>query len=130
MKVIDKYNVLTSRAKREPRCSYHMPGGPKFRNQFVNMTAGDVYGTILSQDELLVICHDGAFTFEPTDDDKVLIWTLGAEGGNKKSEGVIELAEHDQLVVSAQCRLKISCVKAGTIQFVGFPDLLPPSDKP
>lgn len=127
MKAIDKYNVLRSRLKYEARDSYHLPGGAKFRNMFVNMTEGDVYGSFVSEDELLIICHVGAFTFEPTDDDKVIIWTLGVEGGNKKSEGTTELAEHDQLVVSAKCRLKISCVKAGTIQIVGSPDLFPPA---
>ncbi len=128
MKVIDRYNVHLLRSKFDARYSYHMPGGAKFRNLFVNMTDGDVYGTFVSNDELLIICHVGAFTFEPVDDDKVIIRTMEASG-NKRSEGLTELAEHEQLVVSAQCRLKMSCVRAGTVQIVGTPDLLPPEDK-
>src|SRR5690349_21130755 len=122
MKVIDRYNTALLQSKRSSERHYHMPSGRTFRNLFLNLQAGGTYGPFSSDDELVILCHAGEFTVGAVDEEKLVIWTLELNG-NTRGEGETKLIERDQLVVSAQCHLKISCLQPGTIQIIGTPNV-------
>lgn len=123
MKHIARYNIKALLSKMSDKQHFHMEGGRTFRNQFLNLPEGFTYGPVVSKDELLIICHSGSFTVEMAGDEKLLIQALD-ENGITRTEKQTRLVENEQMVVSAECRLNISCHQAGTVQLVGTPTLL------
>jgi len=119
MKAINSYNLAFLLKKRSDESSYHMPGGRTFRNQFVNLKAGETFGPFVSDDELVVTCYAGEFQLEPAGDEKLVVWALGAEGNKKEDKA--RLVQLDQAVVEARCPLTLICVEQGTVQIIGTP---------
>jgi hypothetical protein len=116
--MITRYNVPSMIQKRSDQSSYHMPGGRTFRNQFINLKAGEAFGPFVSGDELIVTCYKGECRLEAVGEES---FTVYSEGGIAKGEKATTLSELDQAIVDAGCRLKIVSTVQGTVQIVGTP---------
>lgn len=119
MKGIERYNIPILIKRRSGESGYHMPGGRWFRNQFINMAPGQTFGPIVAENELVVMCYTGEFRLESANDEKLIVWALGAEGRKSEEEKATRLVELDQAVIEAKCPLSVVCVQPGTIQIIG-----------
>jgi hypothetical protein len=99
----EHFNTKTLVASRATLKTYHVAAEQHIRVEFRNLAEGESVEPFTYQGGVVLTCYAGTFAV-----------TLA-------SAPRLELVEHEQLVISADTRVYVECVQAGTLQFIWAP---------